>query len=237
MPPTVLTICMLTASHAFAAGGAKPYDPTKATARPPREYGQFGPFDYYDTKNTPRNALPLVESGHFGSKTFELARLGDWCFYWGDLDYTLRAFPNHPRALVAMAEYLETRQACETKRSSSSSPEDLAAEIEKGLWREHNADFYFQKAIEFRPQYAATHVLYGKYLRKAGRRDDALEQFADAEKLEPQSADAQYYLGLIYLDKGDNAKAKQHAERAYRLGQQQTELKERLVKAGLWGGK
>jgi tetratricopeptide (TPR) repeat protein len=200
-----------------------------------KDYGQFGPFDFYDLKNTPHNALPLVERAHFAARTKERARRGDWCAYWGDLDYTLRAFPNHPGALVAMVEYLEVGNPypCVTKKEKKSTA-DLLAEMEKGTWQEKNADYYFDTAIKFRPQYAATRVLYGRYQHKEGRLKEALKNFLEAEKLEPQSADAHYWLGMLYLDQGNLVQAKHHAEKAYQIGHKQPELREKLTKAGVW---
>ena len=65
---------------------------------------QWGPFDYYDP---PKGSVAKVERPHFGALTQDRARRGDWCWYWGDLEYTLGKFPNHPRALEATAEFLE----------------------------------------------------------------------------------------------------------------------------------
>lgn len=199
------------------------------------DYGQFGPFDYYDLKNTPLNALPLVERAHFSAVTKDKARLGDWCSYWGDLDYTLRAFPNHPKALMAMVEYLETGSPdpC-VKKNVKRSTGDLAAELEKGAWREKTADYYFETAIKFRPQYAATRVLYGRYQHKKGNLNEALKTYTEAEKLDPKSADVYYYLGSLYLDLKNNEKALYHAEKAYKLGQQLPDLRDNLTKTGVW---
>lgn len=199
------------------------------------DYGQFGPFDYYDLKNTPHNALPLVERAHFSAVTKDKARRGDWCAYWGDLDYTLRAFPNHPGALMAMVEYLEvgSPDPC-VKKKVKRSMTDLAAEMEKGAWQEKTADYYFETAITFRPQYADTRVLYGRYQHKEGKLNEALKTYTEAEKLDPKSADVHYYLGLLYLDLKNNERAMYHAEKAYKLGQQLPDLRDKLTKAGVW---
>lgn len=199
-----------------------------------RDYGQYGPYDYYDSSEWPKDALTRVEKAHFGPKTMDLARRGDWCFYWGDLDYTLRAFPNHPRALMTMAEYLQHRQPCVRHLKSSTTLQDVVADMEGNEWEERTADFYFKKAIEFRPQYAATHVVYGRYLTQVGRLDEAVQQCLAAEKLDPKSADAQYQLGLLYLQKNDLTKAKGYAEKAYKLGATSPELRDKLVEAGAW---
>lgn len=200
------------------------------------DYGQFGPFDYYDIQNTPHNALPLVERAHFGAVTRDRLRRGEICSYWGDLDYTLRAFPNHPGALMAMVEYLDaggSTSPC-ARKSERKNAADLAAELEKGSWREKTAEYYFESAIKYRPQYSATRVLFGRYLHKEGRLNEALKTYTEAEKLEPNSADVHYYLGLLHLDMKNNEKARQHAEIAYRSGQKLPDLRDRLTKAGLW---
>ena len=54
---------------------------------------QYGPFDYYDP---PKGSLSLVERPHFGAITQERAKRGDWCWYWSDLDYTLRVVGCRP---------------------------------------------------------------------------------------------------------------------------------------------
>lgn len=234
---SVLAVAVLALGGARISVAGNPYDfdPTTAGKPEQRDYGQFGPFDYYDLKNTPRDALSLVERAHFGPKTLNEARRGDWCFYWGDLDYTLRAFPNHPRALVAMADFLTTHERpCDRHHKANPSPIDLAYEIEHGSWKDLDPDYYFQTGIKFRPQYAATRILYGQYLQRVGRLDDALKEFAGAEKVQPDSADAHYYLGLAYFQKGDKDKALMHAKRAYALGQKQLQLQEKLIAAGLW---
>ena len=62
--------------------------------------GQFGPYDY--TKAEDRDNLPVVEKHHFGPEVQKLKPGQDT---GGDLDYTLRAFPNHHRALERMIEF------------------------------------------------------------------------------------------------------------------------------------
>lgn len=234
----VAAVLVLGGIRISVAGDPYNFDPSKAGQPQQRDYGQFGPFDYYDLKNTPRDALSLVERAHFGPKTLDEARRGDWCFFWGDMDYTLRAFPNHPRALVAMADFLTTHERpCGRHHKTNASPTDLADEIANGGWEDLTPDYYFQTAIKFRPKYAATRILYGQYLEKVGRDEEALKQFVDAEKVEPDSADAHYSLGLAYFRQGNKDKARQHAERAYQLGEQKMLLKEKLMAAGLWSKK
>ena len=198
---------------------------------------QYGPFDYYDP---PKGSLSLVERPHFGAITQERAKRGDWCWYWSDLDYTLRVFPNHPRAIEAMAEYLKEHQAC-PKDNKAAALKDIVAGIEEGDWREKNADYYYEIGIKFRPKQTAARILYGKYLYKMGRLKDALKQLSDAEKLDPASGETHYYMGLAYADSGDYLNAKSHAIKAHKLGykvdEKSPDLRGKLVKAGVWTDK
>ena len=57
----------------------------------------FGPFDYRTERGY---NLDVVESYHFTPPVEALIR-GSSGTIGGDLDYTLRAFPNHDRALNA----------------------------------------------------------------------------------------------------------------------------------------
>jgi tetratricopeptide (TPR) repeat protein len=206
-------------------------------------YGQFGPYDYY---KPPAGALQLVERAHMGAVIASDRHQGNWCAYYGNLDYTLRAIPNHPKALVLMAEYLDVRAPCSNNNalssSSGKSPLELAAAIEAGSWHERTADYYFQKGIGYKPKdapkstvdYAETRVLYGKYLYSHGRPEDAMNQFKEAIKREPRSAEAHYYLGLILFEKNDTEAAKQHIQTGYKIGQPPAELKQKLISIGQW---
>lgn len=62
----------------------------------------YGPFDY--TSPTDRKHLGIVEHYHFTSDVEHL-RKGASGSIALDLDYTLRAFPNHHRALNAMMTF------------------------------------------------------------------------------------------------------------------------------------
>lgn len=200
------------------------------------DYGQFGPFDYYDTRTTPTKAYALVESAHLGPKTQLMLRQGDKCGYWGDLDYTLRAFPNHPKALTMMAQFLKTNVACSIAgpASGSSSTLDLVDQIEHGGWEGRTMEYYFETAIRYRPQYTETRVLYARALAGAGKHDDAVKRLQETLKQDPRSSAAHYELGVLLLAKGDKQSALQHARKAYQLGKPPAALREQLVAAGVW---
>lgn len=75
----------------------------------------YGPFDYTNPEHRSKN-LGVVERFHFTLEVESLIR-GKSSYIWGDLDYTLRAFPNHHRALYAFARYeIRERQKKPTEK-------------------------------------------------------------------------------------------------------------------------
>jgi hypothetical protein len=69
----------------------------------------YGPFDYRKTDAARRS---IVEKFHFTSKVETLRGGSTASTPGGDLAYTLRAFPNHPSALMATIRFAE-----QTKRN------------------------------------------------------------------------------------------------------------------------
>ena len=177
--------------------------------------GQFGPFDYRTVPSEIRHKVedyhftPLVESTKGGSTS---ATAGS------DLDYTLRAFPNNPRALRAVAKYAE--------RMKTDRPNGLR----------FPAECYFERAIRFMPDDAMPHLLYASYLKDRRRTADARSQLDEAERLrgEPTNFDLDYNLGLLYFDIGVYDKSLEAAKRAYDLGAPLPALQKKLKAAGKW---
>lgn len=174
--------------------------------------GGYGPFDY-------RTATPqqkrLVEGTHFLPHTEALTR-GETGSIGADIGYTLRAFPNHPRALNAMMN-LATKQR---RDPPSGSQYTLAC--------------WFDRAIRFSPDDPNVRTLFGIYLARSGKRAEAVEQLQFAEKLAGESANVQYNLGLVYFDLGDYDKSIEYAKKAYASGFPLPGLRDKLKKAGKW---
>ncbi|MEO7559800.1 MAG: hypothetical protein ABIT23_06050, partial [Nitrosospira sp.] len=97
--------------------------------------GAYGPYDYTnaDDKNT---KLPRVEQHHFTPDVEKLIR-GSSGFLGGDLSYTLVTFPNHQRALTAMAKL--------ALRDKTSKPHGARYSIE----------CFFDRAMRFKPNDSA----------------------------------------------------------------------------------
>ena len=171
----------------------------------------YGPFDYTDPVHF-TEMLPRVEAYHFSAEIENLNGTN----VAGDIDYTLRAFPNHHRALYSMSRYyLEQVPRGERKM-------------------QYTAECYFNRARRFAPTDPAVVALEGIYLMRLGKSNDAKDRLEAALAMAPNSAEIQYNAGLVYAELEDFPKAVEHAQRAYALGYPLPGLRNRLRKAGVW---
>jgi Flp pilus assembly protein TadD len=156
----------------------------------------FGPFDYRTAQPA---QIDVVERYHFTTQVESLRAGLSSSYVVNDLDYALRALPNHPRALAAMVRY------------------DLAGgkftSVEMG-----GAECYLRRALALAPDDAAVFLLYGNYLFKSGHADRADEMYASAVRLNPDSAEIAYNAGLYHVSRGDLDKAEALAKVAYDMG-------------------
>lgn len=173
----------------------------------------YGPFDYTNASDRAAK-LPIVERVHFNSDIENLRR-GQSGTIIGDLDYTLRAFPNHHRALNAVWRYLLKNPTA-------------------GVPPYHSADCYFNRAMRFSPRDGTVRMIYGTFLFKRGERESALKRYEEALALLPDSAEAHYNMGLLQVELSRFDGALEHAHKAYALGYPLQGLKNRLKRAGKW---
>lgn len=177
----------------------------------------YGPFDYRDPSFAEN--LHLVEIAHFTTSVESLIR-GNTAIRPGhDLDYTLRAFPNHHRALNAMARY---------QLRFPGGPPPKA---------HYTAECYFQRAIRFTPDDEMVYMLRGNYRARSGKYKEALKDYEKALQLKPESAEIHYNLGLLYIKLKDYEKARLHALRAYQGGFPLPGLRDQLQRLGKWQAK
>lgn len=186
-----------------------------ATAR-----ADCGPLLHHDqggdyTNADDRKGLQVVESFHFTKQVETLVR-GSTGPLGGDIGYTLEHFPNHHRALAAMAKL--------GLRDKSAKPHGAT----------YSVDCYFERAIRFKADDATVRMVYGSYLLAGCHLELAFEQLREALRLAPEHATVNYNLGLLYVKKKDYAQALRHAHTAYRLGFPLPGLKNQLVAAGKW---
>lgn len=171
----------------------------------------YGPFDY----RTRKDKLHIVEAYHFTPDVAAL-RSGNTGSIGGDLDYTLRSFPNHHRALYSMMNLaFKDRKA-------------------KPHGAKYTIDCYFDRAIRFAPNDGEVLVLYGVYLARTDRKQDAVTTLENAKKLERDNPNVYYNLGLVYFQMKNYPEALENAQRAYQLGSQLPALRNELKAAGKW---
>jgi len=172
----------------------------------------YGPFDY----RTRKAELKIVEDFHFTPDVETLRHGASTATLGGDLDYTLRASPNHHRALMSMVNL-----AIRTKS-------------EKPLGPKYSVDCYFDRAMRFASDDGPVRIIYGIYLYRIGKKVDARRILEDARNIDDDDPNLHYNLGFVYLDLGDKDNALASAQKAYQLGAQLPGLKEKLRKAGIW---
>ncbi len=207
-----LLIISLISTNLQAAADAE------AFCGPLDEFDQFGPFDYRNPAERKHN-LEIVETQHFTPNVKNLEH-GNDAFLGDEISYTLVRFPNHYPALQAMVK-LSIRE------------KDV-----RPLGARYPVECYFDRAIRFKPGDGIVRMLYGNYLLKLkGRSDDAMEQYQEAVRLQPENANINYNLGLLYLKKKDYGQSIIYAKKAYELGFPLPGLRNQLKKAGKWDGK
>jgi tetratricopeptide (TPR) repeat protein len=191
----------------LAASGAAP-----ASSCPP--YVRHAPGGDY-TNADDRNGLDVVEKFHF-TEPVEMLIHGLSGPLGSDIGYTLEHFPNHHRALAAMAKL--------GLRDKTAQPEGARYAIA----------CYFDRAIGFVPNDAKVHQLYGAWLLAAGNGDEALRQLQETVRLEPENPNANYNLGLMYVKRKQYEQARFHARKAYARDFPLPGLKNKLIAAGQW---
>jgi hypothetical protein len=183
----------------------------------------FGPWDYRadhfvalpGDSYSHAYKLNLVEKAHFTPEVEMLVK-GHSSYLGGDLDYTLRAFPNHIRALVSIMRYAERYKVTQVPNMP------------------YSVECYFRRALVFKPDDGGVRVVFSAYLNQLGRKDDALQQLRQASTLAADNAYKHYIVGLAFVDLGEYALALAEAHHAEALGLPVDALKNKLVAAGKW---
>lgn len=171
----------------------------------------YGPFDY----RTQKPRLEIVERAHFTPMVESLIR-GQSGDLGKDLNYTLRAAPNHHRALVAIVRWGE-------RLKSRSLP---------GM--EHPIDCWFERALRFAPDDHVARSLFARYVGKQGQLDLATRQLDIVLNQSNENPMSIYNVGLIFFELGLSERALEQAHKAKAAGYTRPELEEMLRKAGQW---
>ena len=182
----------------------------------------FGPFDYRADRYIPEATfqshaaqLNIVERAHFTAEVEALVR-GKSDVLGGDIGYTLRAFPNHHRALLAMAT-LGDKERTDTPKGSI-----------------YSVDCWFRRAVSWRADDNIVRMIYAKYLVDKGRTGEAEQHLAVVAGRAGDNAFTYRNLGLIYFDMKNYDKALAYAHIAYSLGLDISALRDQLKKVDKW---
>ena len=185
--------------------------PSHALCGGPLDANNFNrPIDINDPADHQR--VRLVVKHHFTPEVAALIR-GSTAPLPGDINYTLRHIPNHYGALDAMARY-QLQNPVESDRYLT-------------------ADCYFERAFAFRPKDGRLYMLYGIYLHRAKRYDQAAASYARAEELGLDSPELYYNRGLLEFQRDNLDKAAAYAAKAYAGGYPLPALRNKLDKAGV----
>lgn len=176
-------------------------------------WAQEGNRDFYNPGTSPndRDIFKNVHAYHLQPGIDAMARR-DYIHAYSEFLFILKFYPNQPDVLNMMSELCVNR------------------------WKSPQCDIdpWFPKAIDRNPNVAKTYVVYGMHLQRQGKHDQAIAELGKALKLQPDSINANYTLGLVYLAKKDYVNANRYAQAAYALGAELPGLRDQLVRAGKW---
>lgn len=173
---------------------------------------RYGPFDYRTATHAQQH---IVESYHFDEGVATLKR-GMTGPIGSDIAYTLRAFPNHPRALQSLI-WLQDKER-----------------TTRPFGMEHPVACWFERATRFTPDDLVVRLLFGIYLLRNGQSDLAIKEIERTIADGSSDSNAYYNLGLAYFQKKNYERARENAKRAYALGFPLPGLRDLLKKAGKW---
>lgn len=173
------------------------------------------PSDYRDRDSTAamRWSIQDIYRNHL-YPAVERMRHGEYSEpVMADLNFLLRHWPNHLPALEALIQYA----------AGGGKPYGFEAPY-----------CYFLRASEFAPQDIGVALLEGYYFWQKGDTERAIEAYKAALRIDPNSLDAHYNLGLLYFRAGDYGKAVANARLAYAGGYPLPGLKSMLQRSGHW---
>lgn len=168
-------------------------------------YGE--PFNYYEP--APSKILSNVEKYHL-EQGRDKVRQGKYEYAWSEFSFMLHYFPNHPVALQHIGEL-------------SMQMEDPA-----------RAERYFERALRLYPSEDETYALYGVFLHKTKRYEEAVEAYTKAIALNDKPVEYHYNLGLTYFEMELYNQALTEAQIAYNQGYPLLGLKNMLKDAKVW---
>ncbi|MDD5276200.1 MAG: hypothetical protein PHR16_08965 [Methylovulum sp.] len=167
-----------------------------------------------------KNNLPIVEEYHFSPALQRLLPESAGGIDIGGLHYTLRAFPNHHKALNAVMYYqLINDHEIKLKKAGA-----LTVPVE----------CYMKRAIHFSPHDIVSYMLYASYLKKVNHFEEANNIYKQALKVAPTDLRVRYSYGLFLMGIKKYTEALAQAEIIYKKNYPKQKLKQDLIAIGQW---
>lgn len=171
------------------------------------------PIDYFASTPEFRGR---IEGPHFPPHVENLQRGNTDTTPGHDISYTLRTFPNHHRALMAMIN-LGRKEKTNKPRGS-----------------DFTIDCWLNRALYFKPDDGIIRLIYSIELMRRAKYSQAVTQLLKSDELLINNGNVQYNLGLAYFELHEYDKALVCAHKAYALGFTLEGLPKKLKASGHW---
>lgn len=174
----------------------------------------FGrPIDYFTATTEFKH---IVENPHFPPHVEQLQRGNTSERPGHDIAYTLRTFPNHPRALMAMIKLGQKERT------------------EKPIGSPFTVNCWIQRALYFKPDDGNIRLVFAVELMRQQKYKEAILELKKAEDILGDNGNVLYNLGLSYFETGDYDQSLNYAHRAYARGFTFEGLRKKLGSRGKW---
>lgn len=172
----------------------------------------YGPYDYRVSRG---ETLDIVERAHFTPRVEALLR-GETGTLGQDISYTLHAFPNHHKALIA-ADQL-----------------GLKEKTDKPNGVRYVLECYFQRAVIYKPDDAVARMIYARFLFRRDRAAEAKAQLEIAGSAAGVTPFTLYNIGMVLFEFKEYEQAARYARLAEQQGFPRDDLKKRLQEIRQW---
>lgn len=171
----------------------------------------YGPFDY----RTSKPQLQIVEVAHFTPIVETLIR-GSTGILGKDLDYVLKASPNHHRALASIVKW--------SRRLNRVQLPDM----------DYDVPCYFDRAIRFAPNDFIVRSMFAEFAGRRGDKETARRQLAYVLSEAADNPLSVHNAGLVAAELVLDDVALRAAHQALALGFVNSPLEQRLRRDGKW---
>jgi tetratricopeptide (TPR) repeat protein len=195
---------------AQAMPGACPIDFSNAHDYRPEKYVAEGTYRSHGV------LLKLVEDAHFTPEVEVLQRGKSGTIPGPDIAFTLRVYPNHHRALLAMVALGE--------KEKTSQPNGV----------QYSVECWLQRGLGYRSDDNIVRMIYAQFLIKEARGKEAEQQLVYVAEHADDNAFTHNNIGLLYVKLKNYEQALFHAHKAQALGLATPILVAQLKKSGQW---